>query len=308
MAREQLGICAEANLHGSYLLLNALEGQEKALRYKLARIPQLFDRLADHFSEALLTGVVAVGSNYWDLLYPDARPALLHAFPEPQDDNIGLAAVPVDLLLQIRSDRLDVNVIAAQQVLQLLQGHVDVLDALQGFRYLDGRQLTGFIDTPYNPKARQKRQIALVDAAKQPLFAGGSYLYFQQLGFNQTAWQRLTQPEQEAILGFEKVSGRLLADERLSADSHAALMWQQDNDSAVLHQNMPFYQLKQQGLLQLQYAASAEALQQQLTRRLGLGAAAAGHDLLLNYHRFELSAAFFAPSISFLELAASGDV
>ena len=62
MAREQLGVCSEANLHGSYLLLNVLEGHERFMRLKLAKLPQLFERLAGHFSEAMLTGVVAVGS------------------------------------------------------------------------------------------------------------------------------------------------------------------------------------------------------------------------------------------------------
>ena len=305
MAREQLGICTEANLHGSYLLLNALEGQENALRHKLAHIPQLFDRLANHFSEAMLTSVVAVGSNFWDLLYPDARPAGLHAFPELCADDIGLSTIPVDLLIQIRSDRLDVNVIAAQQVLQLLQGHIDVLDLIQGFRYLDGRHLTGFIDAPYNPKARAKRQVALVSAAEQPLFAAGSYIYLQQLQFEPAPWQRLSVAEQEAIMGCDKVSARPLP--QMLPDSHTALMRpEQAPLPSVLQQNMPYYQLKQQGLLQLGYAATAEALHQQLLRRLGLHTPGAGYDLLLNYHRIELSAAFFAPSISFLELSASG--
>ncbi len=39
MAREQSGICAEANLHCCYLLLNALDGHEHYLRLQLAKVP-----------------------------------------------------------------------------------------------------------------------------------------------------------------------------------------------------------------------------------------------------------------------------
>jgi porphyrinogen peroxidase len=306
MAREQLGICTEANLHASYLLLNGLEGHERVLRYKLARLPALFDRLAGHFSEAMLTGVVAIGSNFWDQLYPGAKPAGLSAIPNLDIEHMGLAPVPIDLFIQIRSDRLDVNVIACQQVLQMLQEHVEIQEQLQGFRYLDGRNLTGFIDAPYNPQSRLKRQVALVDAEQQAVFAAGSYVYLQHLCFDQLAWQQLSQAEQEEVMGYDKVSAKPLNGELLLPDSHLALMREPEGASAtVLMQNMPFYQYKRQGLVQVSYAATAESLLAQLLRRIGKAEQGDGMDLLLNYYRVELSAAFFAPSISFLELSAN---
>ena len=66
MAREQLGICAEANLHGMVLLMNAMDGHQAAIRLQLARLPALVQRLSDQFSESNLSAVVAVGVGYWD--------------------------------------------------------------------------------------------------------------------------------------------------------------------------------------------------------------------------------------------------
>lgn len=304
MAREQLGICTEANLHGSYLFFNALEGHERVLRHKIARLPQLFDRLAAHFSEALLTSVVAVGSNYWDTLYPDARPAGLCPFPDLPTEDIDLAAVPLDLLIQIRSDRLDVNFIATQQVLQLLQGHAELQEHIQGFRYLDGRSLTGFIDAPCNPRGKAKRTAALVDHVQQPVFAGGSYLYLHCFYFDFVGWQQLGTEQQEEIMGMDKVSGKPFEPPLQAADSHYAAMQPITAQSGFLQQNMPFSQLKQQGMLQLSYAADAKVLLDQLKFRLGLTEQNQGYDQLLNYSRIDFSAAFFVPSISFLELAA----
>lgn len=304
MAREQLGICTEANLHGSYLFFNALEGHERVLRHKLARLPQLFDRLATHFSEALLTSVVAIGSNYWDMLYPDARPAGLGPFPELPTEDIDLAPVPLDLLIQIRSDRLDVNFIASQQVLQLLQGHAELQEHIQGFRYLDGRSLTGFIDAPGNPKGKAKRIAALVDHIQQPVFAGGSYLYLHCFNFDFSSWQQLNTQQQEEIMGMDKVSGKPLPSPLQAADSHYVVMQPDTAQGLFLQQNMPFSQPKVQGMLQLSYCADADVLLQQLKRRVGLAKQNQGYDQLLNYNRIDFSAAFFVPSISFLELAA----
>ncbi|MGI5308022.1 Dyp-type peroxidase [Rheinheimera sp. WS51] len=302
MAREQLGICTEANLHGSYLLLNALEGHERQIRHKLARVPALIERLSDHFSEAMLTSVIAIGSNFWDSLYPDSRPIGLAPFPSLQHTDIELAEAPIDLFIQVRSDRQDVNYIACQQLLQLLESHVEIQDTWQGFRYLDGRNLTGFVDVPNPPKGRLKRQVALVDQQQQPLFAAGSYVFVQQVIFDLKIWQHLTLAEQEQVMGIDKVTGKVLADERQIEVSHWALTEQTDTNSLVLRQNMPFAQLKQQGNIEVSYAACAEVLVNALTRRLG-GNAAGASDQLLDYSQFACSAAFFAPSISFLELA-----
>ena len=302
MAREQLGVCSEANLHGSYLLLNVLEGHERFMRLKFAKLPQLFERLAGHFSEAMLTGVVAVGSSFWDALYPNARPADLTSFPELNDDGIELTPMPIDLFIQVRSDRFDVNVITCQQVMQLLHGHVEVQEHLQGFRYLDGRTLTGFIDAPFNPPVRVKRKAALIDAEQQPVFAAGSYLHVQIQRFDNYSWQKLDCSEQQGIMGYDKVTGKPLAEDVILPDSHFVKMGG-GQAPTVLMQNMPFYQLNRQGLIQVGYAANATALTQQFNRRFSINPEQGTSDALLPYLQFELSAAFFAPSISFLELS-----
>tara|TARA_R110002126_G_scaffold75469_30_gene188471 strand:+ start:6078 stop:7025 length:948 start_codon:yes stop_codon:yes gene_type:complete len=309
MAREQLGICAEANLHASYLLLNALEGQEAALRQKLARIPLLLARLSEHFSEAQLTGVVAIGADYWDTLYPGARPLGLQPFPEVTNNNLALAEVWADLFIHVRSDRLDVNFIACQQIIQLLKSSVDLLEILQGFRYLDGRDLTGFIDVPHNPKGSRKRQLALVDATTQPVFAAGSYLHFQRWHYDTRHWQQLEVSQQEEIMGISKIEGTLLPSPLLQTNSHALMcrLGQPDNLPQLVMQNMPFAEQNSQGLLSLSYSAEPGTFSRQFAFQLGQPSAEQlpenQYDALFDYCHTDLCAAFFAPSLSFLEMA-----
>lgn len=313
MAREQLGICAEANLHASYLLFNALEGQEAILRQKLARVPILLARLAEHFSEAQLTGVVAIGANYWDSLYPGARPQGLQAFPFADNDNLALAEVWADLFVVVRSDRLDVNFIACQQICQLLKPDVDLLEQLQGFRYLDGRDLTGFIDAPQNPKGSRKRQLTLVDPITQPVFAAGSYLYLQRWHYDLLHWQQLEISQQEEIMGMSKIEGTLLQPPRLHPNSHAltSRLGKAGNLPPLVTQNMPFAEQNSQGLINISYASEPDSFKRQFGFQLGYQPTGQGepdqpanqYDLFFDYCHADLCAAFFAPSLSFLEMA-----
>lgn len=80
MAQAQKGIFAEPNLHGLTLSLNVMTDDVESVRRKLARIPALLNELDERFSEALLSGYVAIGSDYWDILYPHQRPSQLGNF------------------------------------------------------------------------------------------------------------------------------------------------------------------------------------------------------------------------------------
>jgi len=202
MAREQFGICAEPSLHGYYLLFNALEDKNAFVRQALSRLPALFDDYADRFSEANLTGVIAIGSNYWDELCPEARPEFLAPFPAMSCEDRFAPGGAFDLYIEIRSDRADVNHIVSDKVCQLLADSVELVEQVRGFRYLDGRDLTGFVDGTENPKGFHRRDVALVN--QQDDFASGSYLHIQRYRHNLTLWNTLAQQDQEDVFGRTK--------------------------------------------------------------------------------------------------------
>ena len=128
MAREQFGICAEPSLHGYYLLFNVLDDNNDYVRQALSRLPALFDKYADRFSESNLTGVVAIGANYWDEIFPQARPKQLQPFNEVSSDDRIAPSVNYDLYIEVRSDRADVNHIVAGKVCALLADSVDLVE------------------------------------------------------------------------------------------------------------------------------------------------------------------------------------
>ncbi len=303
MAREQLGICAEANLHGMVLLINALDGHQAAIRLQLARLPALIQRLSDQFSESNLSAVVAVGIGYWDALYGNQRPKDLQPWLPLSVDDINMPSVPFDLLLQVRADRYDVLHLAAQQCFQLLSQHVELAEQIHTFRYMDGRDLTGFLDRPDAPKGRRKRELALISEQTDSVFAGGSYLHFQRYRLDMVRWQQLTQQQQEMIMGCRKIDGQRLPLAQLDENSHelkATTITLDGQALPLLFQNMPYGQLKVQGMLSLGFAADAKAYLGWLKARMGQSGRD-NYDLLLDYTQADYGAAFFAPSVSFME-------
>lgn len=303
MAREQLGICAEANLHGMILLLNALDGHQAAIRLQLARLPALVQRLSDQFSESNLSAVAAIGVGYWDTLYVNQRPKDLAPWSAISVDDIDMPALPYDILLQIRADRYDVLHLAAQQCFQLLNQHVELAEQIHAFRYMDGRDLTGFIDQPDAPKGRRKREIALISEQQDPVFAGGSFLHFQRYRLDMMRWQQLTQHQQESIMGRRKIDGQRLALAQLDENSHevkASSMTSDGKGFQLLFQNMPYGQLKVQGMLNLGFSSDAKSYVRWLKHRMGQPGKQ-NYDLLLDFTQADCGAAFFAPSVNFLE-------
>lgn len=302
MAREQFGICAEPNLHGNYLLFNVLDDKNAFIRAAISRLPKLFDNYAEQYSEANLIGVVAIGEAYWDEFYPQARPALLAPFPAMHNDDRVAPTTSYDIYIEIRSDRADVNHIVSTKVCQLFGDSVELTEQIQAFRYLDGRDLTGFVDGTENPQGLHRREVALVKEIDDNHFAGGSYLHTQRYQHNLSLWNSLAEHEQEDVYGRTKLDNIEFdsTDKALTAHTkRTSLKDDQGNSLEILRQSMPYGDMKRKGLFFVSYCHSPKPFELMLNSMIhGDGH---GHcDHLLKYTEAETGSAFFAPSLTFL--------
>lgn len=302
MAREQFGICAEPSLHGYYLLFNALEDKDNYLRQALTRLPALFAHYADQFSESNLTGVVGIGANYWDEFYPQARPKQLKPFVAMQNEDRVAPSVSYDLYIEIRSDRGDVNHIVSSKVCELLADSVELVEQVRAFRYLDGRDLTGFVDGTENPQGRHRREVALISDEEDQAFAGGSYLHIQRYRHNLPLWNSLEEKEQEDVFGRTKVDNIEYESEAKPLTSHIKRTNLKDDEGKsieIVRQSMPYGDMKLQGLFFVAYCRSPEPFELMLHSMIhGEGP---HFDHMLKYTQAETGAAFFVPSLNLLE-------
>ncbi|SHI26082.1 Dyp-type peroxidase [Ferrimonas marina] len=304
MPREQGGICAEGNLHGLYLMFNASEGAEVGLPRVIAGIAAWLQASADRNADCAFNGFIAVGANYWDSLYSEARPAELAPFPQFEAEDRLAPSQPVDLFVHIRSDRLDVNHVAATEVCRRLTGLAELVEEVRGFRYLDNRDLTGFVDGTENPVGPGRREVALV-GSEDPAFAGGSYIHTQRYVHNMAMWEQQSLKTQEDTIGRSKMDNVEYPSEAKPMFAHIKrtnLKHPDGRSMEILRQSMPYGNMQEQGLFFISCCKTPGHFTAQL-KSMVVGEH--GHfDHLLKYTQAVTGAAYFAPSLDFLERSA----
>ncbi len=155
--------------------------------------------------EARLTCVMGIGSDAWDRLFGDPRPAELHPFQEIRAASRHVVSTPGDLLFHIRAKRMDLCFELATQIMTRLGDAVTAVDEVHGFRYFDDRDLLGFVDGTENPRGQEVIDAAII-GEEDAAFAGGSYVIVQKYLHDMDGWNALPTEAQERIVGRTKLS------------------------------------------------------------------------------------------------------
>src|SRR5246127_3578471 len=155
--------------------------------------------------EAGLSCVMGIGSEGWDRLFGEPRPAELHPFREIKAGSRHAVSTPGDLLFHIRAKRMDLCFEMATQIMSRLGEAVTAVEEVHGFRYFDDRDLLGFVDGTENPRGAEVIEAAII-GDEDPAFAGGSYVITQKYLHNMDGWNALSTEQQERIIGRTKLS------------------------------------------------------------------------------------------------------
>ena len=254
--------------------------------------------------EARLSCVVGIGSELWDRLFGDPRPAGLHPFRELRGERHAAPATPGDLLFHIRADRLDMCFELARLIGNRLGPSLRVIDEVHGFKSFDERDLLGFVDGTENPEGVEASAAVLIED-EDPAFAGGSYLIVQKYSHDLDAWNALTVEQQEAAVGRTKLEDVEFADEDKAPDSHLTLNVIEDEDGEeqqIMRFNMPFGRVGsgEFGTFYIAYARTP-AVTEQMLENMFLGLGDATHDRLLDFSTAHTGNLFFVPSADFLD-------
>lgn len=295
--KAQAGICAEPNLHALYLMFNRTgDGAELAAR--LAKLPLLWDAVAADFPAAGFSGLVAVGAEGWDAIYPAARPPQFRGFMAQSANGQEAPNTPFDLFVQLRADRVDVLHHAGHRVMALLAGLVTLAEEVRGFRNLDCRDLTGFVDGTENPQDAHRAEVALLEGGE---FAGGSYIHVQRWVHALTDWQQLATKEQEDIIGRTKVDNIEYESADKPLTSHIKrvnLKTPKGESMEILRQSMPWGTMQEQGLYFISCCRTPLHFNAMLASMYkGEGS---HYDHLLRFTKAVTGVALFAPSQDFL--------
>lgn len=250
-----------------------------------------------------LSCICAFGSQAWDTLFGQPRPAALHPFRVFGEGARQAVATPGDILLHIRAESMDICFELATLLMNGLGDAVTVVDETHGFRYFDRRAIIGFVDGTENPEGREAVHFTMI-GDEDADFAGGSYVLVQKYLHDMAGWNSLSVERQEGIIGRHKLSNVELDDDIKPTSSHSALTTLEEDGEEVkiLRDNMPFGRagMGEFGTYFIGYARNPAPIEQML-ENMFVGRPAGNYDRLLDYSRAVTGSLFFVPSADLLE-------
>jgi putative iron-dependent peroxidase len=302
MSEPQAGILPEPSSCALFLVLrvpNPAEHAESVVR--VARgAPALARKVAAVDPRAKLVCTVSFGPEFWDVISPGRRPKGLRLFKALDVEGRRAPNTGGDLLFHILSKRHDLCFELAMRLANQLRGWVEVMDEVHGFRYLDSRDLTGFIDGTENPRGKKRAAVALI-GAEDPGFAGGSFVFTQRYVHDIERWATLPTREQEKVIGRRKRDSVELSSRARPPISHVSrvVIEEEGEELEIVRHSFPYGTVSEAGLFFIAYDRTLDTFEKMLDRMLG--ATGDGlHDHLMDYTRPVTGATFFAPSLKTL--------
>jgi putative iron-dependent peroxidase len=295
MSYPQSAILPEAGPFAQYTLLKINQNSEAVLT-QLKALPQLVEQLNTDQPGANLTLSVSFTKAFWDQL-DAALPSELIDFPTLGEGDVIAPSSDVDVLIHCHSNRHDLHFYLLRKFFAEVAENVSVVDETYGYRYLDSRDMTDFIDGTENPKEAQREEVAIVPEGE---FAGGSYVMVQRCIHNLPSWNRLNVSAQEKVIGRTKPDSIELDD--VPAASHVGRVdiKEEGKGLKIVRHSLPYGSVSgEHGLLFIAYCNTLHNFKAMLESMYG--ETDGKTDQLLRFTKAVTGAYFFAPSAEMLQ-------
>nr|WP_219704211.1 Dyp-type peroxidase [Marinomonas lutimaris] len=296
----QSGIVAEASSDALFITFNVNRSEINNLKNALAAAPALIEELQLQFPAADLHTAIGLSSLIWDEL-DSKRPKLLATFPHVAGKDIEFTPTDVDLVLHIRSSRHDASYQLANILFKAFGSSVTLVEEVSCFKYLDNRDLTGFVDGTENPAGEQRKAVALV-GDEDPSFEYGSYFNLMRFVHDLDKWEKEDLKTQEDIFGRTKHTNQEYPSAEKSVHAHTkrtSLKDENGNSMEILRHSMPFASLTEKGLMFASYSKTPVIFNLMLESMVK-GDENGNTDHLMKYTRATTGQAFFIPSNQWL--------
>ena len=262
MSQVQSGILPEHCRAAIWIEAN-VKGEVDALR---AASKTFADKLATFeakFPDAHLGAVVAFGNNTWRAL---------------------------------SSLRHDVNFSVAQAAMEAFGDCIEVKEEIHGFRWVEERDLSGFVDGTENPAGEEtRREVAVI---KDGVDAGGSYVFVQRWEHNLKQLNRMSVHDQEMMIGRTKEANEEIDGDERPETSHLTRVDLKEDGKGlkIVRQSLPYGTASgTHGLYFCAYCARLHNIEQQLLSMFG--DTDGKRDAMLRFTKPVTGGYYFAPSL-----------
>jgi putative iron-dependent peroxidase len=288
--------------HARFIVLNLKNLSIDGLKERLNALLSTRDRLITQHPEAEIKTSIAFGPELWAKLYHTTPEGFKQL--EPIQGAFQMPVVPADVLIHIASARTDICFALSQSFFDGIQDQVEVLDERVCFRYLDGRDLTGFIDGTENPQFPDDRAETALLGEDSGIFEDGSFIFAQRYVHELEKWKRLKVDAQENVIGRSKLESIEMDDEHKPENAHIARVVIEDNEGEeleILRHSLPYGDGQgEQGLFFIAYTKDLTRIDRMLVNMFGTQGDGI-HDRLLHFVTPMDGAYFFAPNEEVLE-------
>ncbi|MBN6711222.1 Dyp-type peroxidase [Haemophilus haemoglobinophilus] len=255
------------------------------------------EQLQQQYPDAKLGVVVAFGDKVWKQLAGTESAVELKPFSTLGKGDLSAPATQYDLLVHIQSVRPDVNFSVAQAAMQSFGKAINVEQEIHGFRWVEERDLTGFVDGTENPKDAKRAEVALIN---EGIDAGGSYVFTQRYEHDLVKWSKLNESKQENVMGRTKPDSVELDD--VPETSHVGRVDLKENGKGlkILRHSLPYGLASgKHGLFFVAYCATLYNIEQQLLSMFGEKDGKT--DRMLGFTKAVTGSYYFAPSLEQLK-------
>lgn len=244
--------------------------------------------------------VMGFGPECLEKLAPSEMPEYFIPFHAVvgKDDRIA-PGTQADVFFWLMGTRRDLNLQAALDIHGRMKKIATLELEVQGFRYLDKRDLGGFIDGTENPEGDEQRQVGLVPEGQPG--AGGSFVLAQKWVHDLDAFWSLEQTEQEHVIGRTKPDSVEL--DNPPENAHISRTDVKIDGSAlkIYRRSAPFGDLREHGLYFIAFSSELMRFAIMLDRMFGL-ADDGVVDALTGFSTPVSGSYWFAPSLESLDV------
>jgi putative iron-dependent peroxidase len=239
--------------------------------------------------------VAGFAPQLWSEVVPDDAPPGLRGFDEPiaGSDGFVMPATQHDAVLWISGGAYDVVFDVSRAAIAALAAAGTIAEETSSWPYHRDRDLTGFIDGTENPNLIDAPELAVIADGKPG--AGGTILLLQKWAHDSSAWEALSDADQELVMGRRKLDSVELDDK--PDDSHVAST-DQDTFGKIFRRNMPYGNVTDHGTMFVGFSAEQRPLQDMLASMAGVKSGT--RDALTKFTRALTGSYYFIPSIESL--------
>lgn len=288
--------------HARFIVLNLNNLSIEGLKQQIQQLQSTRDRLITQHPDAEIKTSIAFGPQLWEKLHAEMPQGFKQL--SPLHGAMQMPVVAADVFIHLASARADLCFAMSQSFFEGIEDLVDVLDERTCFRFMDGRDLTGFIDGTENPQFPDDRAETALLSEDAGIFSDGSFVFAQRYVHDLEKWKRLNVDAQEHVIGRSKLESIEMDDEHKPKNAHIARVViedEQGEEMEILRHSLPYGDGQgEKGLFFLAYTKDLSIIDHMLEHMFGTEGDGI-HDRLLHFTTAVDGAYYFAPSQDLLD-------